>query len=121
MSRFVLGATTLQFNCDPLRPGGERARLHQPTGRNGDGDLYVYAKSSLQRSHHRLRFMRLDEATRTALLDFLRNTAQGARNAFTWRDHLGASRTVKFVSSKLQIVQVGPGQYSTDIILREDR
>jgi len=120
MTRFVLGATTVQFNCDPIRPGGERPQLFQQTGRSGGGDLYVYGKSSLQRTDHRLRFPRVDETTRAALLNFIRNGAQGGKNSFTWIDHTEVSRRVKFAAPRLKFVDVGPGQYVIDIVVQED-
>lgn len=121
MTRFVLGATTLQFNCDPIRPGGERPQLFQQTGRSGAGELYVYSKSSLKRSTHRLRLPRIDADTRAALLVFFSSTAQGTKNSFTWIDHQDIARLVKFSNSKLKIVPAGPSHYTVDITLTEDR
>lgn len=120
MTRFVLSATTLQFNCDPLRPGGERPQLFQQTGRDSSGDLYIYSKSRLQRSVHRLHFARIDLATKIALLSFFSTTAQGVKNSFTWIDFAEVARTVRFAETKLQIVPGRPGQYAVKLTLTED-
>ena len=120
MTRFVLGATTVQFNVDPVRPGGATPQLRQPSGRDGSGALYVYSKSSQQRTRHRLRFNRLDEATRTALLAFIRTNTLGVKNCFAWTDHAEVSRSVRFERPTLRIEPLGPGRYKTEIILLED-
>ena len=120
MTRFVSGATTLQFNCDPVRPGGEKPQLQQ-AARDAAGELYVYSKSSLQRRLHRLHFARIDAATRAALLGFMRDTAQGTKYSFTWTDHLDVARTVRFATGKLRITPVGPTHYAVDISLQEDQ
>jgi len=120
MTRFVLGTSSLIFNCDPTRAGGESPKLFQASGRAGDGALYVYSKSSLQRTTHRLHLPRINTETRAALLVFFKDQAQGTKNTFYWFDHQDIARQVRFSDPRLKIVAVGAEHYAVDISLTED-
>jgi len=120
MTRFVYGATTLQFNCDPVRSGGndDTTRL-QPMGRYSDGRVVVYDKSDKQSGTHVLPFVRLSSAVMTGLLDFL-ETVQGVRYSFVWTDHLGRNRTVRFKASNIDYAEVGPDRFAATVTVIED-
>lgn len=123
MTRFTYGATTVQFARDPARPGGIAPRLPQQRERDSDGAVYVYAKTAEGRTAHRLRFdghNAVDDATLAALKSFLRTTVLGVRRSFTWTDHLGTERTVRFQSPRLNWRPVGPDRNAVEILLEEE-
>jgi hypothetical protein len=120
MTRFVLGGTTVQFNADPIRPSGEKAQLHQQTGRDGSGALYIYTKSNIDRRRHCLQFTHISAAVRTDLLSFLRNNALGVKETFTWIDQDEVARSVRIEKPTLNLDPIGPDRYAGVIVLIED-
>jgi hypothetical protein len=120
MTTLQLGAVTWQSDCDPVRPGGHRARLFQPQGRYSDGRRVVHDKSVIERHAHRVRFERLGDGALAALRSFHRDIAQGMRYRFSWTDHSGAVRSVRFAEAGISSEPNGPGRNRVEIVLEED-
>ncbi len=120
MTEFDFQATTLAFNCDPVRDGNSQdITRRQVAGRYSDGRPVIYDKSSAQRGVYTLQFKRLTGAVLDELLSFFA-LVQGVRYAFTWTDHLGTVRSVKFSSSAIKYSQVGPDRFAVEFSLNED-
>ena len=123
MTRFVSGATTVQFNRDPVRPGGLQAQARQLREFDSSGASRVYTKGATKLITHRLLFSghnAIDGATLAALRSFLQTTVLGVRKTFTWVDQLDVSRSVRFVSPKLASREIGPDRHAIEILLEED-
>jgi len=123
MTRFVSGATTVQFNRDPARPGGMQPQARQIREFDSAGSCRVYTKGGGKLVIHRLRFAgynAIDGATLTALHSFLQATVLGVRKPFTWVDHLDVSRTVRFAAPRLNHREIGPGRHEIEILLEEE-
>jgi len=118
MTRFVLGATTLQFNCDPVHPASRRVTVRQQREFSTEGEVVVYEKGAAV-ALHGLDFPRLTAAVADALRDFVERTCRGTRNTFTWYDHADTARTVRLSSSSLPLAPVGGGAFRVSISLEE--
>lgn len=120
MTRFVSGATTVQFNQDPQRPANTELVLRQLRGFDSSGDLYVQNRSSLQRGRYRLVFNRASDAVVSDLLSFVQNTVVGIRHSFTWYDHADTARTVRLAEPSIEHRIIGPNRNQVEIELTED-
>lgn len=116
MTRFIFEDTTLQFDCDPIRPGGKRTDNRQLRETDSAGAAVVYGKGDAI-AVHRLIFPRLSTATLADLYAFIASTVLGVRYPFTWIDHAEVSRTVRLTSGRLRSQPVGPNQHRVEIEL----
>lgn len=123
MTRFVLGAVTVQFNRDPARPGGLAAAKRQVRERDSSGASRVCTKGTKQINTWRLAFTgysAIDDSTLYALRLFLLNTTQGVRNPFTWIDAAGVSRTVRFAQAQINSKPIAGNRNEVTILLEEE-
>jgi|GEM_PF-3109379 len=123
MTRFVSGAVTVQFNHDPVRPGGMQTQARQIREFDSAGESRVYTKGSTKLTTHRLLFAghnAIDDDSLGALRDFLKNTVLGIRKTFTWIDHQEVSRTVRFASPRIASQPIAPNRIEVEILLEEE-
>jgi hypothetical protein len=114
MTRFIYDATTLQFDCDPIRPGSKRRDGRQLRETDSAGSSIVYGKGNVAEVH-RLTFPRLSTTTLASLTAFVSGTIYGVRYPFTWIDHADVSRTARLTSSRLRSHPIGPNQHRVEI------
>jgi len=116
---FSYGVTSWQTARSPERSASDDSERFQPLGRYSTGALVVYEKSTLQRRRWRLPFARLTAAEMTGLLAFL-SLVDGVRRPFTWTDHLGTLRTVRFAAPRIDYLQTGPDRFEAAVDIYED-
>jgi len=79
------------------------------------------ATYSPEETQHRLSFVDMPTADRTALLAFLRNALiNWAAFTFTYTDVNAATYTVRYLSGMLDWQETAPGLWDGDILLREE-
>ena len=120
MTRFVSGATTLQFNQDPVRPYRRGMQLHQVRGKDSDGADYIYTKSTLKRATFRISFPGLTDTVLASLRSFVETTVDGVRNSFVWYDYADTARTVRLAKPRIEHTNTGPDRNRVEIELIED-
>lgn len=116
MTRFILNATTLQFDCDPIRPAAKRRDNRQLRETDSDGAPVVYGKGD-PCTVYVLTFPRLSTVVLAAIYSFVGFEAKGVRNPFTWIDHAGVSRSARLTTSRLRSTPAGPNQHRVEIEL----
>lgn len=119
MTRFVFGATTLQFNQDPIRGSEVTATVVQATGMDSAGNHYAYTKSQLRKVTRELVFSRLTDTVVSSLRTFFSATVDGGRLTFTWYDHADTARTVRF-AGQIGFEPSGPGRKRVTMTIIED-
>lgn len=116
---FVFGVTSWQADSSPARSASDDTERFQPLGRYSSGARVVYEKSTFQRRAWILPFTRLNEGQISGLLAFLQ-LVEGMRRVFTWTDHLGTVRTVRFTQPRIDYRQTGPDRYEATVGVFED-
>lgn len=119
MTRFVSGATTLQFNQDPLRGDDKAAAIVQVRGLDSNGADYAYRRRKHRLIDWRLTFPGLTNTVIANLRSFVSGTIDGSRLTFTWYDHADTARTVRLGPDELVVEPAGPGRSRVTISLFE--
>lgn len=114
MTRFIFGATTVQFNCDPIRPARSLRDLRQLREVDSAGASVVYGKGDGVITYT-LTFPRVTDAVLSSLRAFVELTVAGVRRSFIWVDHAEVSRTARLTSPRLQHTALGPNQHRVEI------
>ncbi|WP_027715813.1 hypothetical protein [Desulfuromonas sp. TF] len=118
-SLFIHAAGAVYFSVHPSRPYEREILRRQVRGFDSSGAPRVYKKGNRDRILWSLFFPRLEVLDFEDLLVFMRETVKGTRGAFTWRDHEGAERLVKFREPRLQARPNGVGRVSVSFDLVE--
>lgn len=115
---FTDGTISVQMESAHIRGYGERRQKRQTSGFDSDGQQYVYIKHALTDTSYTVVYARCSLAVRDSLLSF-RGSVGGL--AFTWNDHIGTPRTVRFAPGEIRTRQVTPNSHRIEIPLEEEQ
>lgn len=108
---FDNGTTQIQFNTPPERGNPDRLAKRQRAGFDSNAKRYITTKNPKRDESRTLVFPRVPEA----LVVSLRAFRLATKGLFTWWDHTGVSRQVKFAASPLRHKPVNPSAERVEI------
>jgi hypothetical protein len=117
--QLIYGSHTVTLTGAPLRRAGDNSLgLRQARERDSSGAVYVYAANVVAVGTYPVT-VAVSNAELDELLNFVSDTVQGVRRAFTWVDQDDVQRRVKLAETRMQSRRTGPDRHLVSFILED--
>ncbi|MBN1830295.1 MAG: hypothetical protein JW884_14275 [Deltaproteobacteria bacterium] len=117
--KFTKGASSFSFSRPRVYPLDDPVQVNVPTSMSDGGQLYAYDKG-IEEQFFNLTFEDLTGTDFTNFETWLKTTACGPKNTFTYTDEAGTDHTVRLLDTKNPLKKTGNGKYGGTIQLRKE-
>jgi hypothetical protein len=116
---FTKDASTFSFSKGRSYPIDDPVQVNVPVEYSEGGQLYAYDKG-IEEQFFNLVFERIPKADYDNFETWLKTTAKGPLNTFTYTDEDSVNHTVRLMNTTNPLKEVGHEMYSGTIELREE-